>query len=211
MFNIMPYIATGLLYLIGWTLRLSEKGNTEVSPRAGKVTGVIYAFWHSRIITSVFYYRKKNINVLISLGRDGEFISRVISNFGYIITRGSTSKEGFRAFIGMKKNLVSGHSVVVTPDGPRGPKQVAQAGAIFLARISGKPIVPFAFDVDRKWVLNSWDNFIIPKPFAKGVFILGKEIFVPEDADEMLLEQKRKELEAEINRLMQEAGAACRS
>ncbi|MEI6846239.1 MAG: lysophospholipid acyltransferase family protein [Candidatus Firestonebacteria bacterium] len=210
MLNIMPFIITNLLRLVGLTLRLSEAGNIAFSPRQKKAPA-LYAFWHSRILTSVYYYRNRNIHTLVSLNRDGEVIDRVMQKLGYQNVRGSSSKDGFRALLGLKQVLKNGNYVAITPDGPRGPKQKAQLGALTLAKISGVPVVSFAFDAKRKWVLKSWDNFIIPKPFTKGVFVLGKEIFVPADADETLLEEKRQELEEELNRLQEEAGNLCRS
>ncbi len=211
MLNIMPFAIKLVLYPVGATLRISEHGNAAFSPRTRPKEGVIYAFWHSRIITAVFYFRKRAINVLVSMGRDGEFIARVIEKFGFQSTRGSTSKEGFRAFLGLKKVLKAGNFVAITPDGPRGPKQTAQLGAVYLAKVSGFPVTPFSFDSRKKWVLNSWDNFIIPKPFSKGVFVWGKEIYVPKDADDKMLEEKRLELETELNRLTEEAASLCRS
>ncbi|OGF44537.1 MAG: hypothetical protein A2452_12720 [Candidatus Firestonebacteria bacterium RIFOXYC2_FULL_39_67] len=210
MLNIMPFVFTAALRFIGLTLRLSETGNIALSPKQKKAPA-LFAFWHSRILTSVYYYRNRNIHTLVSLNRDGEFIDRIMRKFGYRNIRGSTSKDGFRALLGLKQVLKDGNYVAITPDGPRGPKQKAQLGAITLSKISGVPITAFAFDAKHKWILKSWDNFIIPKPFTKGVFVLGKEIFVPAGADEIVLEEKRQELEDELNRLQEEAGRLCQS
>ncbi|OGF49056.1 MAG: hypothetical protein A2231_03780 [Candidatus Firestonebacteria bacterium RIFOXYA2_FULL_40_8] len=210
MLNIMPFVITASLRLIGLTLRLSEAGNTTLSPKQKKPPS-LFAFWHSRILTSVYYYRKRNIHTLVSLNKDGEFIDRVMQKLGYTNVRGSTSRDGFRALLGLKQVLNNGDYVAITPDGPRGPKQKVQPGVITLSKISGVPITPFAFDAKNKWVLNSWDNFIIPKPFTKGVFVLGKEISVPSGADEKILEEKRQELETELSRLQEEAGRLCLS
>ena len=210
MLNIMPFLITAALRVLGLTLRLSETGEIYLSPKKAKGP-CLFAFWHSRILTSVYFYRCRNINTLVSLNRDGEFINRVMQKLGYKNVRGSSSKDGFRALLELKKVLNSGAYAAITPDGPRGPKEKAQLGVITLSKISGVPVSPFAFDAKKKWVLNSWDNFIIPKPFTKGVFVFGKEIAVPPEADEIVMEEKRQELEDELNRLQEEAGRLCLS
>ncbi|MFH1075120.1 MAG: lysophospholipid acyltransferase family protein [Candidatus Firestonebacteria bacterium] len=210
MLNIMPFVIANALRLIGLTLRLSETGNILLSPKQKKGPS-LFVFWHSRILASVYYYRNRNIHTLVSLNRDGEFINRVMRKLGYTNIRGSTSKDGFRALLGLKQVLNNGNYVAITPDGPRGPKQKVQPGVITLSKISGVPLTTFAFDAKRKWVLNSWDNFIIPKPFTKGVFVLGKEIIVPADSNGRVLEEKRLELEEELSRLQEEAGRLCQS
>ena len=210
MLNILPFFLTAALRLLGLTLRLTETGNIALSPKQKKGPS-LFAFWHSRILTSVYYYRNRGIHTLVSLNRDGEFIDRIMQKLGYTNVRGSSSRDGFRALLGLKQILNNGDYVAITPDGPRGPKQKAQLGVITLSKISGVPVTPFAFDVKNKWVLKSWDNFIIPKPFTKGVFVLGNEIAVPADAGEEILEEKRLELETELNRLQEEAGKLCLS
>lgn len=209
--HIIPFLVSLALFLLGRTLRLREAGNVSASKTKRKNGPAIFASWHHSILISVFFYRNNNINGLISMNRDGEYISRVMKNFGFSSTRGSTSREGFRAFLGLKKVLQAGNYVAVTPDGPRGPKHKAQIGAVYLAKQSGVPVSTFAFDADKKWVLKSWDGHIIPKPFSKGVFLWGKDITVPDDADEAVLEKKRLELENELNRLTGEAAGLCRS
>ena len=210
MYYVLPPVIKLILFIVGKTLRLSEHGNAELSPRKRKKEAVIFAFWHSRLITSLYYYRNKSITAIMSLGRDGEFIARVGRGFGFSSIRGSTSRDGFRALLEAKHLLQEGRYLAITPDGPRGPKQIVQGGVIYLSKISGVPIAPFSFDISGKWVLNSWDNFIIPKPFSRGVFVWGEEITVPADADEKVIEEKRVKLEKELNRLTEEAAKLCR-
>ena len=209
LFNVVPFLIRLLLIPLGMSMKLKEYGNIEASPHQKKGRVFIYAFWHSRILMSVYFYRKKNINVLVSMNKDGEYISRTINMFGFGSTRGSSSREGFRAFLGLKKVLAEGFNVAITPDGPRGPKQKAQMGAVYLSKITGIPVAPFSFDASAKKTLSSWDNFIIPKPFSRGAFVWGKLIHVPKNADEKTLEQKRVELEKELNRITGEAEELC--
>ena len=208
---ILSFMVGCALGILGVTLRLRDTGNISANPRNGKKGPAIFASWHSIIIISVYYFRNLGINCLISMNRDGEYISRIMKSFGFLSIRGSTSKEGFKAFLELKKVLQKDVKVAITPDGPRGPKHKVQPGAIYLAKQSGVPVSTFAFDAERKWVINSWDEHIIPKPFSKGVFVWGKEIYVPADADGKVLEEKRIELETELNRLTEEAAKLCRS
>ncbi len=207
--GIVPFLATFALRVLGMTMTLSEHGNTQVSPHGRRERNYIYAFWHSQILLSVYFFRNKDTYVMVSKGRDGEFITRVIGMFGFGTTRGSTSREGFKALVGLKRKLAAGKDVVITPDGPQGPKLKAQLGAVFLAKMTGIPIAPYAFDCSKKIVFNSWDNFIVPLPFTKGVFVWGNLIHVPNNADEKILEEKRIELERELTRLTAEAVKLC--
>lgn len=206
LFIIFPAILVPLIWLLGKTIKIKELGKTENSPLfKEKRKNVIYAFWHSRLLLPIYFYRNKNINVLISLSRDGEYVARIIESFGFGVVRGSTSKGAISGLKKMIEVIQTGFDAGITPDGPRGPKQIANIGTIYLASLSGASIVPFSFDAAKKIVLSSWDNFIIPLPFTKGVFVWGDEIEVPKDADEKILEEKRKELEISLNSLTQNA------
>ena len=208
--SILPFLVRAAALLLGSTMRITETGNRQFSPRNKKSGRAIYAFWHSRILMPVFFYRNTGINCLVSMGRDGEYISRVMNKLGYGTVRGSSSREGVKALMLLKRGLAEGHDAAITPDGPKGPKQEAKGGAIVLAKLTGVPIYPFGFDASRKIVLKSWDNFIIPLPFSRGVFVWGNPITVPAGADEALMEKKRMELQAEMDRVALEAGKICR-
>jgi len=199
---IVSPIISVVLRLLGMTMHFEETGHTELSPhRKGTEKKYIYAFWHSRILMSVYFFRNRNIQVLISRHRDGEFIDRVISHYGFGSVRGSTTTGGPAALRQMAEALEKGLDVAITPDGPRGPKQTVQPGVIQLAQLSNTAIAPFSFDCSRKWVIKSWDNFIIPKPWSRGVFVWGEPVSVSR-ADEKVI----KNLEQELNRITQIAG-----
>ena len=187
-------------------MKIKETGKIALSPHnKDRNKSIIYAIWHSRLLIPVYFYRKKNIHVLISLSKDGEYIARIFRAFGLGLIRGSTSKGATTALKKMMEVLNLGFDIAITPDGPRGPKQKANIGAIYLASLSGAPIVPFSFDAKRKIELNSWDNFIIPYPFTKGIFVWGDEINVPKHANKEILEEKCKELEKSLDLLTKQA------
>ena len=124
----------------------------------------IMAFWHGRVLTATYYFRRRDIVVMISKNFDGEWIARIIRRFGYDTARGSTSRGGARALAQLRREMRAGRPAAFTIDGPRGPERVAQPGAIWLASATGQPIVPFHIEAASFWSVNSWDHHQVPKP-----------------------------------------------
>ena len=163
---------------------------------------VILCFWHNNIFYGApFLYRsvhKKGVSlrVLISRSKDAELIARVVTMWGGTAVRGSSSRYGGEGVLSLYRNAGKAYSAtVITPDGPRGPKYKFQMGAITLSQMTGVPIIPVNFNVRNKWVLRSWDAFIIPKPFSKVVVQLGSLYKVPKTISEQKKEKIRKEIE----------------
>lgn len=121
---------------------------------------------------------------MVSQSFDGEYIARIIERFGFVAVRGSSSRGGSEALRGMKKELEKGTTVAFTIDGPRGPKYVAKPGPVLLARASGLPMSAFYVALSNAWVLKTWDEFMIPKPFSKALVRLSVKVNVPAQADE---------------------------
>ena len=161
---------------------------------------MIYTVWHGRILMLPYLYgRSRRIHALTSRSRDGEILSRFVQGFGIRVVRGSSSRGGARALRTLARLLREERAeVLVVPDGPRGPRHVAQAGAVLLAKVTGTPMVPVAFGATPCTVLPSWDAFLIPHPFARAVVMFGEPITVPADAGRDLVESKRRELEAAL-------------
>lgn len=130
----------------------------------------IVAFWHGELLMQPFTYRKirkrPKIKVLISEHFDGEIITRIISYFGFETLRGSSSKGAKRMLIGALKSLDEGYDLAITPDGPRGPRHSVADGIVAIARKKKAQIIVFRSRASRCWNLNSWDKFVIPKPFS---------------------------------------------
>jgi hypothetical protein len=161
----------------------------------------IMAFWHGRVLTATYFFRGRGIVVMISENFDGEWIARIIERFGFRTSRGSTSRGGRRALLQLKRDMEEGHPSGFAVDGPRGPARRAQPGAVWLAKLTGNPIVPFHIEASRFWTLNSWDRTQIPRPFSTIAVAVGAPIDVADDADEPTLEAKRIELERALNDL----------
>jgi lysophospholipid acyltransferase (LPLAT)-like uncharacterized protein len=171
---------------------------------------VIFSIWHGRMLPAAFFGRFRKIAILISRHKDGEYIARVAERLGFVPVRGSTTRGGLRALREALRRAGEGHDLAFTPDGPRGPRYRVQAGVIYAASRTGLPIVPSGVEVAPAWVLGSWDEFTIPKPFGRAVFRFGEPIEVPPDISGDALEAARLEVEREMHRLMGEAREALR-
>ncbi len=167
----------------------------------------IMAFWHGRVLTATYFFRGRGIVVMISENFDGEWIARIIERFGFLTSRGSTSRGGRRALRELKRHMDRGRPSGFAVDGPRGPARRVQPGAVWLAKLTGNPVVPFHMEASSFWSLKSWDRTQIPKPFSTVAVAVGPRIDVPADADEAVLEAKRAELEASLFGLERQASA----
>ena len=149
------------------------------------------AFWHGRILPATYYFRGRGIVVITSENFDGEWIAGIIERFGYGTSRGSTSRGALRALLQLKRDMAAGLPAGFTVDGPRGPARVSQPGAVWLAKATGNPILPFHLEADRHWTLRSWDRTQIPKPFSTVALVVGEPFDVAADADAAALERAR--------------------
>jgi len=169
--------------LIGPTLRYSISWEEPPSPPdAIYEKPVIYAFWHRAVFPSAWLWRKTGIAVMVSRSFDGEYIARTIEKLGFVAVRGSSSRGGAKALLGLRSQLEQGNLVAFTIDGPRGPKYVAKPGPVLLARASAFPMAAFYVALSDAWVLHTWDALMIPKPFSKALVRFSAKIRVPAEA-----------------------------
>jgi lysophospholipid acyltransferase (LPLAT)-like uncharacterized protein len=163
----------------------------------------IMAFWHGRVLTATYFFRNRGIVVMISENFDGEWIARIIENFGYGTSRGSTSHGGQRALLQLKREMEEGRPAGFAVDGPRGPARKVQPGVVWLAKLTGNPVVPFHMEASSAWSLRSWDRTQIPKPFSTVALAVGAPIEVAQDVTDDQLEAKRAEVETSLLNLEQ--------
>lgn len=198
------WLVSGLGYLairlIGPTLRF-EVSIEDGGPSDTNAHPVIYVFWHRSVFLATYFFRERNIAVMTSSSFDGEYIARIIEGFGYKAVRGSSSRGAVRALLGMHTETEAGRSVAFTIDGPRGPVYVAKPGPVLLARNTGVPIFPFYIAPHKPWLLNSWDRFMIPKPFSRTVLRVGKLIRVPAEIDSQQAQQYHAEMQETLDRI----------
>jgi hypothetical protein len=186
---------------LGSTFRWRVEGAERYDEIVRNGRQPIMAFWHGRILPATIFFKNRGIVVITSENFDGEWIAGIIERFGYGTARGSTSRGGRRALLQLVRDMEAGKPAAFTIDGPRGPARIAQPGAVWLAKTTGNPVLPFHVEADRCWTLSSWDRTQIPKPFATVSLVVGDPLTVPAEADEVQIESARGELEARLSRL----------
>ena len=198
--TIAPRIVWVLLWIVGLTWRYEVIAPEGVTPLLeGRGAGSdIFAFWHQCVLPCTHYFRRTGAVILISQSFDGELITRILRLFGFDAVRGSSSRSGREGLLGLKQVLENGKPAIFTADGPRGPIYQTKMGPIKLAQISGSPIGAFHLEPEKVWVMNSWDRFLVPKPFTKIVVSWGPWTHVPADLPSEQFESKREELNAAI-------------
>jgi lysophospholipid acyltransferase (LPLAT)-like uncharacterized protein len=157
---------TTLLRLLAMTWRMRPVDDEAMRVARASGQRVIFTLWHGELLPLLWQHRKQGVAVLISEHRDGEIIAQIAHRLGYTTVRGSTSRGGSRALIGLMRAIEGGRDAAVTPDGPRGPAHVFAPGAAIAAQRTGAALVPVRASASRAWRLKSWDRFLIPKPFA---------------------------------------------
>lgn len=171
MLTIVPPLAAMLIRLLGATLRYRDI-NAPGVPVGIEIPGpVVFAFWHRTLLVCAHRFRNKGIAILISQSFDGELIARTVEHLGFLPVRGSSSRGGASGLRNMAQAYRDGHRCAFTADGPRGPSMVAKPGPVQLAQLVGATWIGAYYALpDRAWQLNSWDRFLIPKPFSTVTF-----------------------------------------
>ena len=199
-----------LINALGHTLRWQVEGLHHFEAIVASGRQPVMAFWHGRILPATLYFRRRGIVVITSENFDGEWIARIIERFGYGTARGSTTRGGQKALIQLVRDMEAGKPAGFTLDGPRGPARVAQPGAIWLARRTGNPVLPFHLEASSAWNLRSWDRTQIPKPFSTVALVVGEPMYVPADTPDEQLEAVRIDLERRLQALEDRAAAMLR-
>lgn len=175
--TLVPPLASVIIRLIYRLLRVEYVGEETLKRFWARGEHVILPYWHEQTLLMVFAYRGPKVNVLISESKDGELLARTMRYFSVGAVRGSSSRGGraaFKALLALGREKVD---LVLTPDGPRGPRRELKDGVIQLARLTGRPVVPMAFSCSRGMRFSSWDRFLFPFPFGRGVYAFGEPLF----------------------------------
>ncbi len=216
--TVLGWLLGGYMALVKRTTRWTLLGGEAVTPFWRSRDGVIGAFWHSRVLLAPACWPDdaQQVSIVISRSPDGEFIARGARLVGLNVIRGSArnkkktkAKGGLTAMRQMQERLAAGDCMAITPDGPRGPRMRANLGAIRLAQATQRPMLAMAITTTRRHVLNTWDRFILPFPFGRGVVAWeGPLAPPPPDADAETLEAARQALEDALNTANRKAETA---
>ena len=176
-------------------------------PAAGVGGPYIYVVWHENILFPLYFRSHCYSAALLSQHKDADILAKVANMFGYIAVRGSSNRGASQALRDLTQQGNNSANLVITPDGPRGPRRKLAQGAIFLASKLQIPIVPIGCGYNKPWRAKSWDRFAIPKPFSRARAVLGPKITIPEKLKRKELESYRLRVESLLNNLTNEAEA----
>jgi lysophospholipid acyltransferase (LPLAT)-like uncharacterized protein len=210
-YGLIP-VAAAILRFYFRLIHVRASGEEEIKKHLHEGGKAIAAIWHQRILVVLDYagrFGEFAPAVMISQSRDGEMIADIYRRLNFHPVRGSSSRGGRKALAAMVAYLAEHPGAVHVVDGPRGPRGIIKAGLISMAQHSGVPIVPVAVSVSRAWVLNSWDRFLIPKPFSTIFVHWGTPIPVPAALDDAAFEALRGEVEAKLRQMQDDADRQC--
>lgn len=204
---IVPRLTALVLSIVGVTLRFEVIAEEGAIPATPPPKG-IFCFWHRCTLPCGWYFRKYRCSILISQSFDGEVIARTLALLGYNSVRGSSSRGGAAGLLALENVLEAGEAVIFTADGPRGPIYQTKIGPVKLAQMTGEPIGSFYLLPERAWVLKSWDQFLIPKPFSRVAVSWARSMRAPsKEADAATLELARVNLNDALERARHRAEA----
>ena len=200
---IVPRLVWALLMVVGRTWRFEVHSETGVTPAFHGFTPgrEIYCFWHQCVLPCAYYFRKTGATILISQSFDGELITRTLELFGFHAVRGSSSRGGREGILGLLSVLDQGQPAIFTADGPRGPIYRSKLGPVKLAQLTGAPIGAFHLEPEKAWEVDSWDRFLIPKPFTNIAVCWAQWTEVSPDSTPASLESKRERLDSALERV----------
>lgn len=204
--SILGWMIWAYMALCNRTIRWSVEGEEEALKVWLGHPNIIVAAWHSTIlllpsgwnrIIRKWPQQKSRSAMLISLSKDGEPVAKAIKHLGLEAVRGSSThkrkkrdKGGMKALAEALRILKNGGGICITPDGPRGPAEIAQNGPVIMAQRTGAPILPYAIVSSPRKRLKTWDGFRIPYPFSRGALVFGDAVIPDGDDDRETLRQR---------------------
>ena len=164
---VVPRLASLIIRCLGATLRYEDVCEPGATPGYESPPPAVYAFWHRCLLAGAWRFRKYRLTILISRSFDGELIARTVERLGYVVIRGSSSRDGAPGLRNLQRAYLAGNYCAITADGPRGPAMVAKPGPSQLAQLVNTTVRTCYIHPHRAWQLRSWDRFLIPKPFSR--------------------------------------------
>jgi hypothetical protein len=183
------------LYCRTWRFEVSGKGKEMLQNCFADKKPLMVALWHNSLLPLLFHWRHNGAVIVVSQSKDGELITKVLHRLGFYTVRGSSSRGGTRAILGMSKYMGKGHVGAITVDGPKGPRHQAKPGIIHVAKLAKCPLLTATINCKRAKVFASWDKFILPMPFSKIYVRFSEPIILDGGTDEDSIERDRAALE----------------
>jgi lysophospholipid acyltransferase (LPLAT)-like uncharacterized protein len=214
LYKIARPIALALMRAVwNWGRVVRVIGEEHISAAVARAPSFIPVYWHQHQLLCGKYMLQIRAfgvkpGILVSPSVDGEFGAMLVRSLGGEVIRGSSSHTGARALRDFYQALVQDSiSPVITPDGPKGPAFKFKAGALLLAQISQRPIIPFSYYASGAWKI-SWDRFVIPWPACRIVIAVGEPVYVAKGLDAAALEALQVDMEHRLTQLFETAKSA---
>ena len=185
----LSWIAYRIITLYCMTWRIKYVNNEYYDKCRAENKGLVGALWHDQLLPIAFSERKKKIGTIASQSKDGELITNLLILWGFTVARGSSTRGCARALLGGKKILEQGTHLVITVDGPTGPRHEVKPGAIYASRLANTEIVGIFTRFKRYIRFNSWDKFLLPLPFSRIEVIYTDPVKFDPDADDEINRQ----------------------
>lgn len=213
LYRVAVPLATGLVRLWWWLCPVTRVIGDEHAARAIAGGALIPVYWHGHQLYCIRFLleqraRGLKLGFLISPSLDGEIAASLAERAGAHVIRGSSNNTGARALRDYYVALQQGLSPGITPDGPTGPREDFKPGAVLIAQMSGRPMLPLSFHATRAWRLRTWDRFVLPVPFSRVVVAVGAPRAVPRGLDAEALQRWQREMGEELRALYEVAREA---
>ena len=205
-YSVAGVLGKALVGSLFTTVRVERSGQEHLAEFRKERRPVIFVFWHGRLLPLVHAHRHEGACVLVSEHGDGEYIARIIERYGFETVRGSGTRGRVQGLRGLIRAAQSGQNLAVTPDGPRGPNRIVKPGALVVARLTGLPLIPVGVGGSSTWMANSWDRFMVPKPFSTVSIAYGHPSFIPREADQEEIDTASGALQAALTDLSERVG-----
>ncbi len=201
--SVLAFIAKMYITFVYKTTKWEFVGKEKYNQIMEKEKNAILLLWHGRIFMMPFIWNLKfPVSVLVSPHNDGRIIANIFHQMGVETVDGSSNENALGAALGILKTLKKGKSIALVPDGPRGPRMRMTESPIYFAAKTGKPIIMATYSMSNaKVVKKSWDKFMIPRPFSKGIFIMSEPFYVKKDISQEETNQLKLTLEQTLNTL----------
>lgn len=204
--NLVAYLIKLYILLVYYTSRWRIIGADKPAAYIDAQKPFIACFWHGRLsMIPQMWQWKTPMTALVSGHQDGILVGRIFKLFGVDYITGSTNRGGAQALRQVIRTLQAGNPIGMTPDGPRGPREIVNPGIIMMAKFGGAVMFPVSFSVARYHTFQTWDRFMLPFPFNRGVFLWGDPIHVPAETSPAEMEAYRLQLETALNKTQQQA------